>query len=477
MPTPSSLDRDQALDRLRAIVGPAGWVDAPDALEPYLKEWRGLYRGAARLALRPASTEEMAACVAVCATAGLPMVPQGGNTGLVGGAVSDADAVILATDRLTRIRALDPLNHTITVDAGVILQDIQAAAEAADRLFPLSLGAQGSCRIGGNLSTNAGGINVLRYGSARDLVLGLEVVLPDGQVWDGLRALRKDNTGYDLKQLFLGAEGTLGIITAAVLKLFPRPRQVETAFIAVRDPDAAVELLSRARSEAGDAVTGCELIPRIAIDFALRHVAGTVDPLPDADGWFLLLEMASGAAAFSLRPGLEALLEQGFEEGLVHDATIAASVEQGRKLWHLREAIVEAQLYEGGSIKHDVSVPVSAVGAFLAEATAAVARAVPGIRPVPFGHVGDGNIHFNLTQPDGADRAAFLDRWYEINHLVHDIVIAHGGSISAEHGIGILKRDELAERKSPVEMELMRRIKRAIDPAGLMNPGKVLRGS
>lgn len=470
----ASLDRAAAFDRLRQIVGPAGWVEAPEALAPYLKEWRGKYQGQSRLALRPADTGAMAACVAVCAGAGIAMVPQGGNTGLVGGAVGGADEVILATDRMTRIRAVDPLNHTITVEAGAILQDIQTAAEAADRLFPLSLGAQGSCRIGGNLSTNAGGTNVLRYGSARDLVLGLEVVLPDGQIWDGLRALRKDNTGYDLKQLFIGAEGTLGIVTAAVLKLFPRPRQMETAFIAVRDPDAAVELLSRARADAGDTVTGCELIPRIAIDFARRHVAGTVDPLPGEHDWFLLLELSSGAAAFSLRPGLEALLERGFEDGLVRDATLAATLEQGQKLWHLREAIVEAQLYEGGSIKHDISVPVSSVGAFLREALAAVERAVPGIRAVPFGHVGDGNIHFNLSQPEGADRAAYLARWEDINHLVHDIVVAHGGSISAEHGIGLLKRDELAARKSPLEADLMRRIKQAFDPAGLMNPGKLL---
>ncbi|MCB9947934.1 MAG: FAD-binding oxidoreductase [Rhodospirillaceae bacterium] len=476
MTTAEDDTRASALARIRDVVGPPGWIDEPDRLTPYLTEWRGLYHPKATAVVRPASTVEVAAVVRLCAEAGIGIVPLGGNTGLCGGAApyEHGRDIILALERLNRIRAIDPLNYTITVEAGVILAQVQQAADAADRLFPLSLGAEGSCQIGGNLSTNAGGTGVLRYGNARDLALGLEVVLPDGQVWDGLRALRKDNTGYDLKHLFIGAEGTLGIITAAVLKLFPRPKQVETALIAVPDPDAAVALFALARTGSGDAVSAFELMPRNGIDLALAHVPGTVDPLAEPAPWYVLAELSEPVADTHLKEKLEAILEQAFERDLVQDAVIAASVAQARQLWFLREAIVEAQRVAGASIKHDVAVPVARVPELIRRATEAAAAAMPGAAVIAFGHVGDGNIHFNLCQPPDADAAAFTARTHEINHLVHDIVTSMTGSISAEHGIGRLKRDELAWRKSPVELELMRKVKGVLDPAGIMNPGKVV---
>lgn len=452
------------LEALVAITGLQGVLHEAADLAPYLKEWRSKYQGTAGIVVRPASTAEVAAVVKLCAERGIGVVPQGGNTGLCGGAVAVAGQILLSTDRLTRIREVDAEGDHMTVEAGVILAQVQAAAEAADRLFPLSLGAEGSCRIGGNLSTNAGGTAVLR----------LEVVLPDGQVWDGLRALRKDNTGYDLKQLFIGAEGTLGVITAAVLKLFPRPRSVAAALVAVPDPAAAVALFGRARAEAGGSVTGIELMPRLAIDFALRHVTGAVDPMAEPHPWYVLLELSSAAADAALAEQLEAILAGGLEAGLVIDAAIASSEAQRKSFWHLREAIVEGQRFEGGAIKHDIAVPVAKVPEFLERATALSEAMVPGVRVVGFGHLGDGNMHFNLNQPVGADRAAFMARWEEIAHKVHDIVADLDGSISAEHGVGLMKRDEIAERKSSVEIELMRRIKRAIDPAGIMNPGKVV---
>jgi FAD/FMN-containing dehydrogenase len=468
---------DQAfLDQIRHIVGPQGYLDAPADMEPYLLEWRGRYRGATPLVVRPASTAEVTEVVRACAEAQVPIVPQGGNTGLVGGSIPSLSGteLLLSLSRLNRIRDIDPLNYTITVDGGCVLQHIQEAAANVDRLFPLSLGAEGACQIGGNLATNAGGTMTLRYGNARELVLGIEAVLPDGQVWDGLRRLRKNNTGYDLKHLFIGSEGTLGIITGAVLKLFPRPRQVETVFAAIRDPAASIELLARLRDATGDAITAFELIPRIAIDFALRHVAGTIDPLADRHDWYLLIELSSGTQNDAFRDMAENALGEAMEAELVLDATLAASDTQAKQLWFVREAIVEAQKYEGGSIKHDISIPVSRVADFIDAATRAVEASVPGIRPVAFGHVGDGNIHFNLTQPEGADTAAYLARWDEIGEVVYDVVLAMDGSISAEHGIGTFKRDELKRVKAPTEMDLMHRIKAALDPLGIMNPGKVL---
>jgi FAD/FMN-containing dehydrogenase len=466
----------KALAEIGRILGPKGIVAEARDMAPYLVEERGLYHGAARLVARPASTEEVAAVVQCCAAAHIPIVPQGGNTGLVGAAVppEDGSAVLLSLGRMNRVRAIDPVDFTVTVEAGAVLGDVQRAAEKVDRLFPLSLGAEGSCQIGGNLSTNAGGIAVLRYGNMRDLTLGLEVVLPDGRVWDGLRALRKDNTGYDLKQLFIGGEGTLGIITAATLKLFPRPRAVEAAFLGLKRVEDAMALFARARKASGDQLTAFELIPRPGLEMAMRHTPGVTDPLAAAARWYVLLEVSSSQAEGGLRPALESFLAEAMSDGLVQDGTIAGSGEQANALWRIREGMVEAQKHEGGSIKHDVSVPVSKVAAFIVEATAAVEARLPGIRPLAFGHVGDGNIHFNLSQPKGADTAVFLARWAEFNHMVHDIVQRFGGSISAEHGIGRLKRAELPRYKSAIELELMRRVKEALDPDGLMNPGKVI---
>jgi FAD/FMN-containing dehydrogenase len=464
------------LDRIKAAVGPKGWSDDPAVLEPQLIDWRRRYRGRTPLLVRPASTTEVAEVVRLCAAARLPIVPQGGNTSLCGGSIPSegGEEILLSLSRMNGVRSIDAANYTITVEAGCILAQVQEAASQADRLFPLSLAAEGTCQIGGNLSTNAGGIAVLRYGNARDLVLGLEVVLPDGQVWDGLRGLRKDNTGYDLKQLFLGAEGTLGIITAAVLKLFPKPIERVAAFVAVNDLTAAVDLLARCRAASGDAVTSFELLPRIGIDLGQKYIAGVVEPLAERRDYYVLIELTAALADSGLRATLEGTLQRALEDGLLADATVAESVEQARRLWFVREAIVELQKFAGASIKHDISLPVSRVSEFLPRAIAAVTQAQPGIRPVSFGHVGDGNIHFNLYQPEEMDGGAFLARQPEMNRIVHDIVAALGGSFSAEHGIGRLRRDDMQRYKPPLELELMRRIKQALDPDNIMNPGKVV---
>jgi FAD/FMN-containing dehydrogenase len=469
------MEIEATIERIKAAVGPRGWIADPRDQEPYLVEARGLYRGATRLVVRPASTAEVAAVVRICAEAKLPIVPQGGNTGLVGGGVPPEDGhnIVLALGRMNHIRAIDPVNFTMTVEAGCILADLQQAAAESDRLFPLSLGAEGSCQIGGNLSTNAGGIAVLRYGNTRELTLGIEVVLPDGRVWDGLRGLRKDNTGYDLKQLFIGGEGTIGIITAATIKLFPKPREVETAFLGLGRVENAMSLFAEARAATADQLTAFELIPRAALELALTHVPGTIDPLAAPYPWYVLLEMASSESESGLRVLLERLLESALAEDLVADGVIAESGAQSKELWRIREAIVEAQLYSG-SIKHDVAVPVSRVAEFVTRASAAVSDRLPGIRPIAFGHVGDGNIHFNLTQPEGMDKAAYLDRWQEFNDIVHGVVRELHGSISAEHGVGMMKRDEITHYKPPIEIELMRRIKHALDPANIMNPGKLV---
>lgn len=464
------------LDRLKSTVGPRGWIADPADVEPYLVEMRGLYHGATALVLRPASTAEVSEIVRICAAARLPIVPQGGNTGLVGGGVPAEDGrnIVLALGRMNRIRRVDPENFTLTAEAGCILAEIQRAAEAVDRLFPLSLGAEGTCQIGGNISTNAGGIQVLRYGNTRDLVLGIEAVLPDGRIWDGLRSLRKDNTGYDLKQLFIGGEGTLGIVTAASLRLFPKPREVATAFVGLTDGHAAMRLFTRARGATGDQITAFELIPRIGIEIGVAHVTGVIDPLGRPYPAYALIELSSPSSHSGLAAQLETLLEDALEAGEILDGTVAASEAQRRALWLIREGVVEGQRHEGGSIKHDVSVPVSAVATFLKRATAAVTARLPGIRVVAFGHAGDGNIHFNLSQPVGADRAAYLARWDEFNDIVHGIVAELGGSISAEHGIGRLKRNEITRYKAPLELELMARIKAALDPHNIMNPGKTV---
>lgn len=469
------------LEQLAAIVGPGNVITDAAGLAPYLVEERGLYRGAALAAIRPGSTAEVAEVVKACAGAGIPMVPQGGNTGLCGGGVPSEDgrSVVISTERLTRIRAVDPVDFTLTAEAGCVLTNLQQAAEEADCLFPLSLGAEGSCRIGGNISTNAGGTNVLRYGNTRDLVLGLEVVLPDGRIWNGLKRLRKDNTGYALQHLFIGAEGTLGIVTACVLKLFPRPREIATAMVALSELEAALPLFARARAASGDSVTACELVPRIGLDLGVRHVPGVRDPFGTPHEWMLLLELSSSRPG-GLRDALEDMLDRALEDGLAVDAVIAESAAQRADFWRIREAIPEAQKKEGGSIKHDVAVATSRVPEMIRRCTSAVEAALPGVRVVPFGHLGDGNTHFNLTQPEGAapngaDKAAFLARWAEMNRIVHDIVVGMEGSISAEHGIGRLKVDELAHYKPGIDLDLMRRVKEAVDPRSLMNPGKILR--
>lgn len=467
---------DKALiAQFEAIVGPKGVITSSADMEPYLVEERGLYRGACDLVVRPASTEEVAKVVALCAENNLPVVPQGGNTGLCGGAVADG-GVILSLARMNKVRAIDPLNATLTVEAGVILKTVQTTAEDAGFLFPLSLGAEGSCQIGGNLATNAGGVNVLKYGNSRDLVLGLEVVLADGRIWNGLKGLRKDNTGYDLKHLFLGSEGTLGIITAAVLKLFPLPKSKETALVALPDLDSVAQLLVEAKALCGDSLSAFEFISRFAMELVTRHVDGVTDPFEGEHAMYVLLELTSPNEKADLRADLEHLLEQAFENGLVEDAVFAESGQQAEALWNLRESIPEAQKHEGGSIKHDISVPVSKVAEFIAVASEAVTQAMPGLRPCPFGHMGDGNIHFNLTQPEGMDKQQYLDHWAEMNRIVHDIAVSMGGSFSAEHGVGQLKVHEVVHYKDPVEVDLMRKIKRTLDPHNLFNPGKVVDG-
>jgi FAD/FMN-containing dehydrogenase len=467
---------DQLIEQLREIVGPAGLVTRPAECEPYLEDWRGRYRGRARSIVRPATTGEVARVVALCAASRVPIVPQGGNTGLCGGAtpLADGRAVLVNLSRLNRIRSVDAENNALVAEAGCTLAAVQEAAAAADRMFPLSLASEGSCQIGGNLSTNAGGVHVLRYGNCRELALGLEVVLPDGAVWQGLRALRKDNTGYDLKQFFIGAEGTLGIITAAALKLFPRPRERATAWAAVASPAVAVTMLGRLRDACGDRVEAAELVGAEALQLVLQHIPGSRDPLPAHHGWAVLIELADVAAGSALHCALQDFLCGEIERGGVVDAVVAESIAQARALWSLRENISEAQKLEGFSIKHDISVPVSALPAFLDEAGRALAVAVPGVRVVAFGHIGDGNLHYNLSMQDSSANDDLITRTAEVNHLVHDIVDRLQGSISAEHGLGQLKRQEVLRYKSAVEIALMQRIKQALDPHGLMNPGKLL---
>jgi FAD/FMN-containing dehydrogenase len=463
--------------RFAAIVGPAHALVDDGDIAPYLIESRGLYHGVSPLVLRPGTVQEVADILALATETRTAIVPQGGNTGHVGGSVPREGAadVVLSLSRLNRIRDVDPVGDVIVADGGCVLADIQAQAEAVGRLFPLSLGSEGSCQIGGNLSTNAGGTAVLAYGGMRQLCLGLEVVLPTGEIWNGLRRLKKDNTGYDLRDLFIGAEGTLGVITGAVLKLFPRPLGHEVAFAGLKSVKDALALFERASSRCGTALTGFELMPRLGVDFTTRHIPGVRDPLATAHDWYVLIDISTSDAAETATRMMEALLSEGLEAGLVEDAVVAASEEQRKALWHMRESMSPAQKPEGGSIKHDVSVPVSAIPGFMAEADAAVMAAIPGARICSFGHMGDGNIHYNISQPVGVDKQAFLNRWREINHLVHGIVLKYHGSISAEHGIGQLKRDELAAVREPIEMDLMRRVKRAFDPAGIMNPGKVLK--
>ncbi|MBL6946379.1 MAG: FAD-binding oxidoreductase [Rhodospirillales bacterium] len=460
-------------EAIREVVGPTGWIEDDDGKEPYLKESRGLFRGNCTAVVRPGSTAETAEVVRLCAEGRLPITPQGGNTGHVGGGVPDG-GIILCTGRMKRIRSIDPLNHTMTVEAGCILANLQQAAADAGCLFPLSMASEGSCQIGGNLSSNAGGIAVLRYGNARELVMGLEVVLPDGRIWEGLRGLRKDNTGYDLKHLFVGAEGTLGIITAAVLKLFPLPRVRETSLAAAPDLDSILELFKRVRDRAGDTLTGFEMMPRIGVEFALRHMPGVIDPFAETHAHYALIELTSPRPDDPMRATLENVLAEALEKGIIDDAVVATSGSQSDQLWRIRESIPEAQKHEGASIKNDISVPISQIAEFMARATKLVEREITGVRICAFGHVGDGNIHFNLTQPVDADRETFVAKWQPINRQINALLAELGGSISAEHGIGRLKTGQLADFRTEIEMDIMRRIKSALDPDDIMNPGKII---
>jgi FAD/FMN-containing dehydrogenase len=464
------------LSALKEIVGEKWILTADEDSAPYLVDWRGMFRGQAIAVVRPKSTDQVSAIVRTCRQYDIPVVPQGGNTGLVGGATPspEGDAVLLHMGRMNQIRSIDPANHTMVVEAGCILTTAQDAAVQAGRMFPMSFGAEGSCQIGGAIATNAGGMRALRYGSMRDLVLGLEVVLADGTVWNGLKRVRKNNTGYDLKQLFIGSEGTLGIVTAAVLKLFPMPKERVTTLIAVRDPQAAVDLLVSARQATGDDVDACELIPTCGVKLALKHVIGARDPMEEACDHYLLLEIVTARNDAQLGATVEGLLAEAFEDGRVSNAVIAATEAQAQEIWHLREAIVEGQRLEGPHLKLDVSVPLSDIPAFLVKAEAAVLEVDPACRIIAFGHVGDGNIHFNVFPPDGLDEDRTAEVSSRIKLAVYDAVQAFDGSISAEHGVGQLKREDVVRYRSPIETRLMALIKDALDPSHLMNPGKVI---
>jgi D-lactate dehydrogenase (cytochrome) len=466
------------LDRLESILGVGGLLTAATDMAPFLTDQRGLYHGNAIAVALPDTAARVAAVLAVCNAERVAVIPQGGNTGYCGGATPDESGgqLLVSLKRLNRIRAVDALNYSLTAEAGCILTDVQRAAEEANRFFPLSLGSQGTCQIGGNLATNAGGVHVLRYGMMRDLVLGLEVALADGRLLGTLTTLRKDNTGYDIKSLFLGAEGTLGIITAASMKLFPRMVGAATAFVAVPDPHAAVQLLARLREASGECVSSFELMPRLAVELTVRHIPAVRDPLDAAHAWYVLCELTSARAADDLDTTLIECLEQARGTGLVVDAAIARNASERASMWKLRESIPEAQRRDGASLKHDVSIPVAAIAQFIERAGAWVRANVPDGRLVAYGHVGDGNLHFNLNQAPGADRATFLARGEAVKRAIHDLVVREfDGSFSAEHGIGRLKVGELERYAQPVELELMRAIKRVFDPHGILNPGKVLR--
>jgi D-lactate dehydrogenase (cytochrome) len=470
----SSLVPDAALlARFAAIVGDKYALTDAQSQAPYIVEMRDMYRGRTPMVLRPGSVAEVSQILKLANETSTPIVPQGGNTGLVGGQIAFNNEIVLSLTRIDRIREVDPTSNALTCEAGVTLQRARAAAAEVDRLYPQLLPSEGSCTIGGNLSTNAGGTAAVAYGIARSHVLGVEVVLADGRILANLNKLKKDNTGYDLKNLFVGAEGTLGVITAAVLRLVPRPRAVETAFVGLPSAQAALSLFAIANESAAGGVTSFELMTRLGVEMVLRHAAACRDPLQKSYPWYVLVELSSQSKS-GLRDSLEEILAEGLKRGLIIDAAVADSLEQAKAFWRLREMFGEVQRHEGGSIKHDVSVPVAAVPDFIAEANAAVAALLPKARPVPFGHLGDGNIHYNVSQPVGADRAAFLGRWNDVNAAVFTVVKKFGGSISAEHGVGVMKRDLLPSVKDPVSLDLMRKIKHLLDPNNILNPGKVL---
>lgn len=460
-------------DRLKDAVGAKGFSEDPDEIAPHLEEWRSKYKGTSPLLLKPATAAEVSSVLRICNETGTPLVTQGGNTGLVGGQIPFHGEVLLSTKRLNRIRALDESGATLTVEAGVTLAQVQQAADEKNFLFPLSLASEGSCTIGGNIATNAGGTHVIRYGMTRALVLGLEVVLPGGTVLDMLRALHKDNTGYDLKQNFIGSEGTLGVVTAATLRLFPKPDVSVVAFAAVPSPAEAVKLLGLLQGRTGGMLSAFELIPRVALEFVTRHIEGTRDPLEAPSPWYVLME-ATGGRESNLTATFEHGLGDAIEAGSVTDAVVASSAAQAAALWKLRESISESQKREGASIKHDISVPVASIPDFLAKATPAVQALLPGARAVSFGHLGDGNLHFNFNAAQAGDDPAFLARWDEVQQAVHDIVKQFSGSISAEHGIGAMKVAQLPRYKSHDELDAMRAIKAAFDPKGILNPGKLI---
>lgn len=462
------------LDAIAGSIDLHDLVTHPQDKAPYLAETRGLMKGEALAVVRPRNTKAVAAVMRAAHAARIPVVAQGGNTGLVGGGVPFG-GIVLSLARLNAIRSIDPINATITAEAGVILADVQQAAASVDRLYPLSLASEGSCTIGGTIATNAGGTAVLRYGNTRDLVLGLEVVLPSGDIWSGLNGLRKDNAGYDLKHLFIGSEGTLGIVTAAVLKLYPKPKSRLTGFAGAPSPAAIVALYDQLRAVAGEKLSTFEIIPRFGIEIVLRHAQGARDPLGEPHAYYALFELTTPEIDAPLDDVVMPVLEASLEAGTISDATIATNESQAQDFWHLREWLSEKQKHEGASIKHDVSVPVSRIADFMDEAKAACEGAMPGVRVCAFGHIGDGNLHYNLSQPIGMDRAEFLGTWHRFNTIVHDLVAARGGSIAAEHGVGMMKRDELLHYKDPVQLALMATVKRALDPENLLNPGKVVR--
>ena len=462
--------------RFTDIVGEGNALVRPEDQGAYLREWRDRYVGKTPVVLRPGSTEEVSRILALANEHGVGVVPQAGNTGLVGGQIPSArgDEIVLSVSRLKKVRSVDADGGAMTVEAGVTLSGAQAVAEKAGRLFPLSLASEGSAQIGGVLATNAGGTGVLAYGNARNLTLGIEAVLADGRIWNGLRTLKKDNTGYDLRDLLIGSEGTLGVITAAALKMLPRPAEQATAVVALRDPDAALALFRLAEEAAGSSLTAFEFWARRAMDFALAHIPGTRDAFASPHAWYALLEISSGEAGGRAAQQLEALLVSASEKGLIADAAVASSLRQSRDFWRLRESFSEAQKPEGGSIKHDISVPIARIPEFLRRAEAVVQLICPAARPVPFGHFGDGNVHYNVSQPVGMDRAQYLAQWEDMSGAIHGLVASMDGSISAEHGIGQMKREALRRFKSPVELDMMRAIKRVLDPKGILNPGKVL---
>jgi len=469
------------LEALRAIVGDKGLIADAAGKQPFVTDWRGSIVGTAAVVVRPATVEETSRVVKLCHDNGIAIVPQAGNTGLMGGATPwpSHTGIVLSVGRMNKVLNVDPVGYSMTVESGCVLQTLQETAASHDRFFPLSLGAQGSCQIGGNLSTNAGGVQVLRYGNARNLVMGLEVVLPNGDVWNGLRSLKKDNTGYDLKHLFMGAEGTLGIITKAVLKLWPASKDVAVAWLAVRDPQAAIEILSEAHSASEDNVESCEMMSRNATDMVLRHVPGTQDPLKADTNWFLLMQWSSSRpkteGAEGMAEKMELFLADQIEAGRVLDAVIAQSEAQARNMWKIREGVAEAGRAEGPGFSFDISVSVSKIPEFIDKGIAAALAILPGLRPHPLGHIGDGNVHFGFSAPAGMDRPTLQQYAPAVTRAVNDLITSMAGSISAEHGIGIEKLDELAHYRSKIELDTMRTIKRALDPKNIMNPGKVLR--